>query len=140
MDAVLAQHLSLVSIHLQSCGQERGPGDGSDPNQSLESQGGMGLLEDVPEDRMGFGFTLDYTVRDSAREIVLQGQAMYVVMYQRDEETAATLEQVEAYARHGALFQVYPFLREHVATMSQRAGLPTAVLPVLLHDPQEEPD
>jgi hypothetical protein len=129
--------ITLLSVHMHSCSHERGPGDPSgEPN--VETQGQLQPTT-VEDGQLGYLVSLSYKIVNAdSDDPIATGEVAYAATYSLADGLELTDVQVEQFGLQGVLFQVHPFLREHMATMCQRSGLVAYPLPILLHDLAEE--
>ena len=104
------------------------------PQARVDTSGEIQAIDDLPEGQLAYLISLNYQIQNDNEEQVAHGAVAYIAAYTVGDGPALTEEQIEAFGQGGALFQVHPYIREHVATMCQRSGLTAYVLPMLLHD------
>lgn len=126
--------ISLRSVHMHSCSHERGPGDPSGQPE-VETQGQLQATSS-DDGQLGYLVSLTYKILDSdSKDPMATGEVVYYAAYELAEDLKLSDDQVQQFGLEGVLFQVHPFLREHMATMCQRSGLVGYPLPILLHEP-----
>lgn len=129
--------ITLLSLHMHSCNHERGPGDPT-AEPLVETQGQLQPTR-IEDGQLGYLVSLSYKIVNAdSEESIASGEVAYAATYSLADDLELTNEQVEQFGFRGALFQVHPFLREHLATMCQRSGLTAYPLPILLHDLADE--
>lgn len=122
---------------MHQCSHERGPGD-LNGEPLVETEGQLQPMR-VADDQLAYLVRLSYKLANAeTEEPIATGVVTYAATYELADGLDLSEEQVELFGRQGALFQVHPFLREHLATMCQRSGLAPYPLPILLHDIAEE--
>lgn len=133
------QSISLQSVHLHSCHHQRGPGV-IDSDPVVDTRGTLQPVGGLDAGELAYVVTLKYAFQNSETdEEIASGEVAYVASYRVADEISLSEDQVHQFGNQGALFQVHPFLREHLATMCQRSGLVAYPLPILIHDPAEGP-
>lgn len=128
------RRLALVSVHMHGCTHQRGPGSVG-TEHTVETGGEIQAIDNLPDGQVAYLVTLNYRIANTETEDeVAAGAVGFIAAYQLAEGPALTAEQIERFGQTGALFQVHPYIREHVATMCQRSGLTPYMLPMLFHN------
>lgn len=133
-----AERLSLRSIHLHKCSQERGDGE-LGMKQTMEAEASLSPVEWEDSD-LAYTVTLQYHVTNGNNGVLARGDVTFLAAYDLEAGAEPTEEEVRDYAFHGVVFQVHPFIREHVASMCQRAGLTPYLLPTMIRSSMESGD
>ena len=135
--------LALRSIHLHSARHERGDGD---PNveMTISSRGALRPTTSPERELLAYKVSIEYLFRgDGAGEEsgseVASGAVTFLATYEVTGD-ALVEDQIEDFAYNGVLFQVHPYLREHIASMCLRSGLPAYQLPLLTRNDVEDND
>lgn len=61
----------------------------------------------------------------------------FLVYYQLMDNSVATDDEVEIFCKSNALYNVWPYFREHVSSMCQKMNIPQLVLPLLRLTPEK---
>jgi hypothetical protein len=134
------RHIELRSLHLHSAEHRRGFASVTD-DVELKSDGELQHYFDEGDRTLGYLVSLNYVVSaPDAENEVAKGSVAFVATYDVHEGCDLTEEQLQEFGHGGAVFQVHPYIREHVMSMCTRSGLPAYALPMLLHDPAARDD
>src|SRR4051812_2599966 len=113
MTRSLSERLTLASIHMHSCSHARGDG-AIVAEPTVATSGSMSKVA-TDANQLAFAVSTTYSAKDNDDRVIAEGEVTYVVVYDLDEGPAPEADEIEEYAHHGALFQVFPFVREHVS-------------------------
>jgi len=69
--------------------------------------------------------------KNSDDQVIADIAASFTAIYSLDDTASIADTDIESYGERMVLFQTYPFIREFLASMTNRLGVPTFFLPVL---------
>jgi hypothetical protein len=136
--ADIFRRFSLESIVLNETAVKRGTGDPTEPSD-MRNSGNFQPLE-VADGKAPFLVGVRSELVDTEGQSILQVEASYLLTYRVDPAWTPSDEELRVFATQGVLFQVHPYLREFIASITSRAGLPPALLPVLVRDDLDDDD
>lgn len=143
-DRSYLRKVALRSIRMHSSRHERGEGAPSS-DMSFSSQGSIQPNPRPESDILAYLVTVEYSFGGNVADEtpspneVARGAMSYLATYDVQGEPL-TDEQEADFAFNGVLFQVHPYLREHLASMCQRSGLPTYQMPLLFRSDSDDND
>lgn len=141
-DAQYVRQIELRSIHLHAATHQRGTGRLTD-EVDLTSKGELEPHLDEESGHLSYLVSMEYCIAEpglSGDKAVASGSVAHTVTYDLLNDLKLTEEQVAEFAYAGAIFHVHPYIREHIAMMCTRSGIPPFVLPMLVHDPASRHD
>lgn len=133
------QRLTLRSIHLHSCTHTRG-GASPTADARFESNGEVQPIAPPDADKIAYLVKIDYKFFPASEdefEPIATGDAAFIASYDLDEGWRPTEDQVEHFAFNGVIFQVHPYIREHLSTICLKSGMAPYLLPMLFRAPDE---
>lgn len=132
------QHYVLNGIVLWEASVTRGDGDADSPGR-MDNQGHIDGI-DVSGEAARFWIGVKSTFVDESDEPILIADVTYVAEYGIADGHHPDERELQAFVSHGVLFQLHPYLRETISSLTSRAGLPAALLPILLHGTDDDDD
>lgn len=121
------EDLTLHSIVLVSCKAKRGE---ADPEQHGEVTGAIKITKFQDAELLSYEVTGSYVFTTQDDESIADIEATFAAIYNKLEDSTLPESDVDDFAR-SVVFQVTPFLREILATMTNRMGLPPFYMPLL---------
>lgn len=122
--------LELQVVYLHDCSIERTDTPSEAPPTKATLDSAFGHAE-VDAGRLIYLVSLKCEFRNDADDILLTLRVKLGAGYQVAPGTALETSDFEAYGNECVVFQVHPYLREFVASMTVRLGLPPYTLPIL---------
>lgn len=135
-EAKYLEQIELRSLHLHSARHERGAGSLTD-EVDLTSTGDIEPYLDEELAQLTYLVSMEYRIGEpegAADDALATGAVQFAVTYDLIDGLVPTEAQCREFAYAGVVFQVHPYIREHVASMCTRSGIPPFMLPMLLHD------
>lgn len=121
------------AITLHECSVSRRAEGNPDEPGPLTTRGEFSATR-VSDDRVTYLVRLDSVLSDVNEEPILEVSTAFNASYGIDSDMPVTEELLDWWAWNGVLFQVHPYLREFLSSMTGRAGLPPAYLPLLVRE------
>lgn len=124
----LVDQLTLEALFLDECQVVRGDADDATPgkvDQSIE-------VEFSLQDEFVFTVRTSFRFLNTQQDFVAQIDASFVASYSHVGEDPGD-EEIEKYAQGPLLLTAIPFIREFLASMTNRLALPPFYLPLFAH-------
>jgi len=128
LDKRTRQAFELMALVLHECSVTRGDGDPNEPGKvqtSIEVEGG---LDDERDAIYVVGTKNIFS--DAAGDVICEIDAKFAAVYAVDPAHPLTPEQMRSYGEGPATTHVIPFMREFLATMTNRLGLAPFYMPI----------
>lgn len=126
-DGISVEDLELRSIVLVSCKAQRAD---ADPDGRGEVSAALKITKFQDSELLSYEVTGTYEFSTEDDESLAKIEATFAAVYGKANEAPLPDADVDDFAR-SVVFQVTPFLREILATMTNRMALPPFYLPLL---------
>lgn len=122
----LLEALELELLVLDGCTVTRGE---AEVVTAGEVQSSFEISPSTDDDRIVYSIKTSHHFSNSEDESLANIEATFVAIYSNAGELTRSTELVERFGTTTVLFQVIPFVREFLASMTNRLGIPTFYLP-----------
>jgi hypothetical protein len=121
--------LQLESILLYDCSVNRGE-QGVDPNPPGDVDGNVSLKSSQAEGLLTYEIAGRYSFYNASHQLVAVLEMTFLANYQKPVDIQYSESDLQEFA-HSVVFQVTPFQREFLATMTNRMAVTPFYLPLL---------
>ncbi|MEV0136852.1 hypothetical protein AB0H83_51565 [Dactylosporangium sp. NPDC050688] len=125
---VVSDILELQAIVLDECAVKRGEGEVSEPGSVDSSIEVQSFRED---DDLQYVVKTSHTFQNENNELIVTIDVSFAALYQVKDAERATESHLRRFGETRLMLHVIPFLREFLANMTNRLGIPTFYLPLL---------
>lgn len=131
MSTLVDDSLEIASVALYDCAVTRGSGNILEPgnvettfavNSNLDDDGDLLCLIEAK-----------HIFTDRASSLLAEIVVRYLSTYAVDDGVSLTEQEIKEYSAETAVPHVVPFVREFLATMTNRLALPPFYLPIIRH-------
>lgn len=132
-DLRILEALVLENILLEECSIVRGEATDRSPG-TADVHARISPREDTPPGTVAYDVGLTCHLTNTADETLAQIEIVHCARYEVLDGFEVTDEALSFYGRHAVVFQVHPYMREMLSSLTGKMGLPPYFLDVLHHD------
>ncbi|HKS98465.1 MAG TPA: hypothetical protein VJT31_02955 [Rugosimonospora sp.] len=124
--------VELGAVVLHGCSVERGDADHTDPGKVSSD---VDIHPSYDDDGLVYLVSTTHRFDNKDGQRIVDIASSFVAAYEAPSDVTFTEDEVEEHARTWVMPVVAPFIREFLASMTNRLGMPVFFLPLVHLDP-----